>query len=140
MIFKKYRDILQYLESSEKLDPSLGKEHKYVLSALQNKFKFKELQFTQEVSYNIDIHGKCRPVLGEMLDTKTLTVDSHGRKVCNHIVTFLVRELPDGTFITPDNIVFRIDVTPPSKNRYQTVRVQELIEVKNWDDVMYVRS
>lgn len=138
MIFKKYRDILQYIESAEKLDPSLKEEHNYIVNAIQNKFRFKELQFVQETDYTIDVCGKCKPVLGEMLDTKTFKVDTFGRKVCNHIVTFLVRDLPDGTFITPDNIVFRMDITPATKTSYQTVRVQELIEVKSWNDVSYV--
>lgn len=138
MIFKKYRDILQYIESVITLDPTLEKEKKFIQFALENRFKFKELQFIQEVDYSIDIYGKCKPILGEMKDLKTFAVDSFGRKICNHVVTFLVRELPDGTFITPDNIVFKLEVVPAAKNVYQTVKVTELIEVKNWNDVSYI--
>lgn len=138
MIFKKYRDILQYIESVEILDPTLKVEHDYILNALQNRFKFKELQFVQETDYTIDVLGKCKPILGEMLDMKTFKIDSFGRKICNHIVTFLVRDLPDGTFITPDNIVFKMEVIPANKSRYQSVKVQELVEVKNWNDVSYI--
>ena len=75
MIFKRYRDILQYIESSEKFIPELTKVKESLTKSLSNGFTLKEIRFVQEKDYSVDIYGKVKPILGEMRDFKTLRTD-----------------------------------------------------------------
>lgn len=135
MIFKKYRDIIQYIQSVEKYDGSLTKLREKLESDLKNGFKILQFQFLQETDYSVDIYGSVKPVLGEMRDSQTVITDSAGREVCNHIVNFIAKRLPDGTYLTPENVVFKIDTTPKTKNDYQKMTVVELLEVRSAQDV-----
>ena len=137
MIFKRYRDVLQYIESSEKYIPELTKVKESLTKSLSNGFTLKEIRFVQEKDYSVDIYGKVKPILGEMRDFKTLRTDNSGKEVCEHILTFIVKRLPDGTFITPDNFVFKIEITPKGKE-LQRVSIVELLEVNSVNDVKMI--
>lgn len=124
MIFKQYRDVLQYIEETEPFIPSLSKTKEYIKDSLQKGYSLREVRFTQGVDYSIDIYGSIEPVLGEMRDFKTLRTDNTGKEVLEHIVTFVCKRLSNGTFITPENKIFKIDI---SKGKdYQRVTVVEL--------------
>lgn len=129
MIFKRFRDILQFIETNENLDTSLKETKDYIKENLEKGFTFKELQFEQELNYGIDIFGTVRPILGEMVDTKTQRKDSLGRTVCNHIVTFLVKHNDDGSYLSPEGAIFTIDITPKTKTEYQRVKVTEILKL-----------
>lgn len=131
MIFKRYRDILDYIKQNESFG-NLSEIRKYIEESLQKGFKLFEYQFIQTESYTIDIYGTVKPILGEMKDSETLRQDVFGNEVCNHIVTFLAKKNPNdytGSFITPDNKIFKIDITPKTKTEYQKLTVVEILEM-----------
>lgn len=129
MIFKRFRDILQFIETNEYLDTSLTETKNYITENLAKGFGFKEIQFEQELNYGIDIFGTVRPILGEMVDTKTLRKDALGRNVCNHIVTFLVKQNDDGSFLSPEGVIFTIEQSPKTKTEYTKIKVTDILKL-----------
>ena len=129
MIFRKFRDILDYIKTVEGFDPNLSDIKKHIEDSLQKGFKLIEYQFIQTESYSIDIYGSVKPILGEMKDSETLRTDVFGNEVCNHVITFLGKRTPNGNFITPENVIFKIDITPKTKTEYQKITVVEILEM-----------
>lgn len=135
MIFKKYRDIKHYIDSVYEHDKSIKPVRDYVDKALSDGFKLISYQFVQKKDYRIDVYGRIKPILGEMYDQAEEYLDKAGNAVSSHIVTFLGKRLPDGTYISPENIVFKIELTPFVRNEYQKLTAVELIEVNSLNDV-----